>query len=184
MIGIFIGSFNPPTKAHYEICLKLQKKYSKIILVPVNSTSKHLVSIYDRINMLRVYTHKNPFLDIDDIMKNYSYFNFRVLDLLKNKYQKIDIIIGSDLLKNIKYFDNYEYILKNYHFIILTRDNHDVQKIIKENYLKYQDSFEIMEYHNNLSSSLVRERIKNKDNYKDFLDKDINEYIMKHHLYV
>ena len=40
MIGLFIGSFNPPTRAHMDICLKLKNKFNKIVLVPVSSKEK------------------------------------------------------------------------------------------------------------------------------------------------
>ena len=37
MIGLFIGSFNPPTIAHLEIAQRLSNRYKKIVYVPVNA---------------------------------------------------------------------------------------------------------------------------------------------------
>ena len=51
MIGLFIGSFNPPTKAHIDICQKLKHSFSKIVLVPVNSKDKKLIDIHKRIEI-------------------------------------------------------------------------------------------------------------------------------------
>ena len=126
MTGIFIGSFNPPTLAHLDIVLKLQHDLSKIIFVPVNSNEKHLIAINDRIEMLKVYTRKYSFLKIDDIMKDYAFFNYRFLDLLHKKYGDIALIIGSDLLKKIESFDNYLYILNKYSFIVLEFDTSSI----------------------------------------------------------
>ena len=113
MIGLFIGSFNPPTLAHLKICLKLKKRFSKIIFIPVNTKNKDLVSLNHRINMLNLYKMQYPFLDIDSIMNDYSYFDYRILDLLKKKYGNVKIIIGSDILDNLDKYDNKDYILDN-----------------------------------------------------------------------
>ena len=182
MIGIFIGSFNPPTKAHLEIALKLQNKLEKIILVPVNSPDKYLVDMDERINMLRILARKNSFLMIDDIMKDYSYLNYRIIDLLEKKYHHITLIIGSDLLNKLDSFDNYLYLVKCYSFIVVTRDE-NVQKIIQEKYSQYQNNFTILEYHNEISSTMVREYINKKKNLKELADEDIEVYIKNHHLY-
>ena len=72
MIGLFVGSFNPPTKAHLEICEVLKKYFSKIVLVPVNSKNKRLIDINERIYMLNIYKDKNDFLEVNSIMKNYK----------------------------------------------------------------------------------------------------------------
>ena len=184
MIGLFIGSFNPPTKAHLDICLLLKEKFDKIIFVPVNSNNKHLIPIRDRINMLKFYTKKYSFLKIDDIMTNYSYLNYRIIDILNKKYNKITIIIGSDLLKKIYLFDNYKYLLDTYSFIVIKRDNDNIKKIIKEKYQDYANKFIGIDYVNNISSSIAREIIKNKDYNKDIIDKNIYDYIISKHFYV
>ena len=184
MTGIFIGSFNPPTLAHLDIVLKLHHDLSEIIFVPVNSSEKHLIAIDDRIKMLKVYTRKYPFLKIDDIMKDYAFFNYRLLDILQKKYGDITLIIGSDLLKKIESFDNYLYILNKYSFVVLKRENDDVERIIKEKYPRYSNKFKIVDYDNIISSSMARELIRKKQNNEDVLDKDIYDYIIKHNFYV
>ncbi len=184
MYGIFVGSFNPPTKAHLEICLELQNRFKKIIFIPVNTKAKHLVSLYNRIAMLRFYTKKYSFLEIDDIMKDYSYFDYRIVDLLKNKYHNIEIILGSDILENIDQFDHYLYLLKTYRFTIVTRNSTDVYDIIQRKYSKYQDNFTVLSLQIDISSSIVRELIQKKKSTKDFLDQEIDDYIKNNHLYV
>ena len=98
MVGLFIGSFNPPTKAHLEICQMLKNRFQKIVFVPVNTKEKELVSFKDRKMMLSFYTRRYQFLEISDIMNNYSYFDFRILNLLKEKYQDVRIIMGIHIL--------------------------------------------------------------------------------------
>ena len=134
--------------------------------------------------MLKVYTRKYPFLKIDDIMKDYAFFNYRLLDILQKKYGDITLIIGSDLLRKIESFDNYLYILNKYAFIVLKRENDDVERIIKEKYPRYSNKFKIVDYDNIISSSMARELIRKKQNNEDVLDKDIYDYIIKHNFYV
>ncbi len=183
MIGLFIGSFNPPTKAHLEICLALSKRFTKIILVPVNSREKELAPISDRINMLNIYKTKEPFLVVDDIMKNYSYLNYRIIDILKRKYGANTLIMGSDLLDKLDTFDNTEYLLTNYYFVIMERNGYNSLDIIHKKYDKYQDRFTIISYHNDISSTLARNLLKKRERNILILDKDILNYINENDLY-
>ena len=183
MIGLFIGSFNPITMAHVNICLKLKDKFSKIVLVPVNSREKELISLDTRIEMLNIIKNKYSFIEISDIMKNYSYLNYRIIDLLNEEYQDINIIMGSDLLEKFDTFDNYEYLLNKYRYTIIPRNNIDLNKLINDKYLKYQNKFDILDYQNDISSSMVRDNIKNNKNVSGLMDEDVLEYIKTKSLY-
>lgn len=183
MIGIFIGSFNPPTEAHLEISLKLLERLQKIVFVPVNSREKELISINDRINMLTIYTNRYSNLIIDDIMKNYSYLNYRIIDLLKDKYQNIALILGSDLLDKLDSFDNYLYLLNNYSFMIIERSNYPSLEIIKNKYSNYQNKFTIINYNSDISSTMIRDLLKNNSPTENILDNEILSYIKEHNLY-
>lgn len=183
MIGLFIGSFNPPTLAHLKICLKLKDDFTKIVLVPVNSKDKELISLNNRINMLEILKMKYDFLEIDNIMQNYSFLDYHIIDLLKEKYQNVKIIIGSDLLDKIDTFDNYKYLLENYSFVVIARYHYDAKSIIKKKYTSYQNKFNIIKFNNNTSSTMARELLKNKQDTKNVLDKDVLNYIIKHELY-
>ena len=182
MTGIFIGSFNPPTIAHYDIIKIMEKYFDKLVIIPVNSREKHLVEMNKRIEMLELLFHKDSLVIIDDLMNDYSYVNYRVIDLLKKKYGEITLIIGSDLLKNLDKFDNYEYLLSNYRFYVVTRDD-DVKRIVLDKYSKYFDKFKFIEYHNNISSTKVRKLIQEKKDLTNVLDEKVSLYIKEHRLY-
>ena len=92
--GIFVGSFNPPTKAHLEIAKLLynEKLVEKIVFVPVNNDKKDLVSIEHRINILNEYCNDFNYLEVSNIMKTYSNnFNYLVLEDLSIKYNDLYI---------------------------------------------------------------------------------------------
>ena len=183
MIGLFIGSFNPITKAHLDICRILKYNFKKIVLVPVNSNNKELIDINKRINMLYIIKNKYRFIEISNIMKKYSYVNYRIIDLLKQEYGELNIIMGSDLLEKFDSFDNYEYLLNNYNFTIIPRDNMNVKKIINDKYKNYKTKFKILDYQSNISSTKVKELLKDNKDVSNVLDKDVYEYIKKNDLY-
>ena len=68
--------------------------------------------------------------------------------------------------------------------MIVTRNDVNIQAIIKKKYYNYQDKFDILNYSSKISSSMVRELIKNNRDLKDVLDEDIIRYIKNNHLYV
>ena len=183
MIGLFIGSFNPITKAHIDILLKLKDSFKKIVLVPVNSKDKELIDINLRIDMLNILKNKYSFLEISNIMKNYSYLNYRIIDILKSKYGDLNLIMGSDLLEKLDTFDNYEYLLNNYNFTIIPRDNIDANKLIIDKYSSYKNKFMIIDYNSNISSTMVRKLLKEKKDLSNYLDKDIYDFIKENDLY-
>lgn len=183
MIGLFIGSFNPPTLAHMDIVNKLKKRYEKIVLVPVNSKEKHLICFNDRINMLSLLKKDDSKILIDDLAKDYAYLNYRIIDLLKKKYHQIEIIIGSDILEKMSSFDNYKYLLENYSFVVITRKKMDIKKIIQDKYYNYQDKFTIINYHNDISSTMARKYLKEGKDTQGILDKDVYDYIKNKHIY-
>ncbi len=183
MVGLFIGSFNPPTKAHLDICLMLKDSFEKIVFVPVNTTEKHLVSFKKRVDMLNIYVRRFPFLEISSIMNQYSYFDYRILNLLKERYHDVEIIIGSDILANLSKFKAKDYLLENFIFHVITREKYNAEEIIKREYQDYQDKFYLHEYHSDISSSLCRDLIKKKQDLKNFLDDEIFSYIEENDLY-
>lgn len=184
--GIFVGSFNPPTKAHFNIAQLLHQKFlEKIVFVPVNNSKKTLVSLDKRIQMLDIYTRNYDYLEVSSIMKNYSSnFNYKVLEKLSNMYQNIYIIIGADLLEKFKLFTNYQEMLNKYHFIVISRFGINCVELIEKYYNCYKNKFVIIDYNYNLSSSLVREKINKKENIDDMIYHDIKEYIVKEMLYL
>ena len=183
MIGLFIGSFDPVTLAHINICLSLKNDFSKIVLVPVNSNGKNLIDINYRIEMLNIIKRKYDFLLVSTIMKKYSYLNYRIIDLLKEEYKNLNIIMGSDLLEKLDHCDNYEYLLKNYNYTIVPRGNIDTEELINNKYSKYKDKFRILDFNSDVSSTLAKKLLKENKDTSDVLDSDIYNYIRENNLY-
>lgn len=184
--GIFVGSFNPPTNAHFDIAHYLYESniLEKIIFVPVNNSKKNLIELDKRIIMLDIYIKDYNYLEVSDIMKNYqANFNSCVLEELNKEYKDIYIIMGCDLLKRFSTFTNYQTMLEKYHFIIISRFDINCSEIIEKEYFNYYHKFVVLNYKSNLSSSLVRKIIKDKNDISKMVPKKIENYIIKERLY-
>lgn len=179
MIGLFIGSFNPPTKAHIEIgnLILKQKLVDRIIYIPVYNEKK-LLDLNTRINMLNLVINSN--MEVSSIMNNYHYFDYNVLKKLKEKYTNIKIIMGSDLLLKLKDFNNLNQLLE-FNYIIVPRFNINILEEINKYYPNYQNHFEILNYSSDISSTNVKNSLEK--NINNGLDKKVYDYIIKNNLY-
>ena len=165
-IGIFGGCFNPPHNMHKQIASELIRKgyIDKVIFVPTGDTydKKGLVSHMKRVEMLKLMVN-NVDMSVSDISKCEEYkYTYQVMDYYKGIYPQAEIyfICGTD---NLKWFDKwkrYEYILGNYHLLVITRNNDDIEKIMTK-YERFKDSIQIANVSPSpLSSTMIREYIK------------------------
>lgn len=169
-IGFFGGCFNPPTNVHIRIVNKLieEGKLDKVIFVPVNDYYKkeNLIQAKHRYNMLQLATKKYDKLEVDDIeiKENRELCAIDVFEIIeKSKYAKksdIFFIMGSDNYEKMPKWKDYNKIKDKYNYIVIDRDK------------------------NQISSTKIREMIKNKDRRViKYLPEKVYEYIIKNELY-
>ena len=179
--GVFVGSFNPITKAHINVIRHIinKKIVNKVIFVPVINNGKDLVSLNDRINMINL-VNDNKHLIVSDIMNNYNRFNYKVVNELKKEYKDLYLIMGFDLIKKFKSFDNYLDLIRDNHLIIVNRDStyKEMYKYIHKEFSDYLDKIILVDYHSKLSSS----NWKNSKN-NNILNKKVLDYIKANNLY-
>ncbi|MFI3329539.1 MAG: nicotinate-nicotinamide nucleotide adenylyltransferase [bacterium] len=177
MLLVYGGSFNPITKAHYEIAKLLKEKYnSNFLFVPVgNSYSKeNLIEFHHRFNMLNIIANK---LDATVINAEDNKKYLGTYDLLK-KLQKEDkdiyFILGADNLINLHNWINAKKLIEEFKFIVLTRDN------IKLDFssFEYPNNFDVVNINFDISSSDFRN---NKNT--NVIDEDVLKYIKENNLY-
>lgn len=185
-IGIYVGSFNPPHKGHLKIVNHLINNYlDKVIIIPTGNywDKLDLVSINDRINMLKYYENENIIIDAKNNNIEYTY---QILEKLskENNEDELYLIIGADNIINFDKWKNYQDILK-YNLIILNRSNIDIIKYLyklnkKDKYIIVNDLPNI-----DISSTMIRNKIKEQDtkNILELIDENVYEYIEKNNLY-
>ena len=196
IIAVFGGSFNPPLNSHFSLAeqvLEEIKEIEKIIFVPVSTkySKSGLVEDKHRYNMLKMVCNKNPKFEVSDIeiKAEKQPYTIETLDRIKEQNPEKDIyfIIGTDNLKELCTWHTAEKILQNYKILVLQRDEDNVEKIIEDCPLLKKYKTSIIELKNivkiKLSSSIVREKLKNAESIKYLAPDEIIEYIKKEKLY-
>ena len=162
--GFFGGCFNPPTIAHIELIEQTIKdnNLDMVYFVPMGDLYKkeNLIPAFHRVNMLKIaMKEKMDILNISiDSKKDLKAIDtFRIIEKEFNKSDNY-FIMGSDNFENIKFWKDSEELLKNYKYIVLNRED-------------------------DISSSRVREKIKNNEDVSQFIYKDVEQYILENKLY-
>ncbi len=182
MLIIYGGSFNPPTKAHLDLVNKIKGEFktARIIIVPVSSnnyTWKHnLVDNKYRYDMLKL-----QFKDLEISKYEFAKKKYTGTYELLNDFKQIDsdiyFLIGSDNLKQMPEWLNFNNLIKDFNFIVVKRPSDEIDF---RYVLDYVSHFKVVEMDNEISSTKIREDI---NKYKDWLIPEVYDYIKKNKLY-
>ncbi|MDO5555194.1 MAG: nicotinate (nicotinamide) nucleotide adenylyltransferase [Clostridia bacterium] len=195
-IAIFGGAFNPPINSHILLAKNILYKYpqiEKLIFVPVSTRYQkdNLVQNEHRYNMLKLICNKEDKLEVSNIelISKKQPYTIQTLDKFKQKYKNYNIyfIMGTDNLKELQSWKEPERILKNYKIIVLERENDSFEKIISSNKFLNSNKKSLIKLEGakkiHLSSTIIREKIKNSEEIDGFIDKDVLKYIKDNNLY-
>lgn len=195
ILGVFCGSFNPPLFSHLSFAESLLNDgLEKIIFVPVSSKyhKEGLIEDEHRLNMLKLICDKNNRFEVSDIeIKSDKWM--RTVDTL-NAIQaiypeyEIRLIIGTDNLKELYWWYEIDALLQNFKVIVIARDEDNIEEIIENDKVisKYKKSFikTNISIRTNLSSTYVRNLIKDKKQVKYLLPDEVIDYIYNNNLYI
>lgn len=190
-LGIFGGSFNPPHKMHLDIVLELINKHyvDKVVYVPTGSKYKYKNNLLPdkyRLDMLQILVNKYDNIDVSEYeLKDEVVYTCETLAHFKEKYPNDEIyfICGTDNLSYMDKWKNGEDILSNYKILVIKRDGDNILELLKK-FKEYKKNILVADIEQrNLSSTIVREKIKNKEDVLDVLDEDVWKYITENGLY-
>ena len=195
-IVIFGGCFNPPLNSHFSLAQQIINEYEnieQIIFVPVNSKYQKadLISNENRYKMLKLACDKNEKFDVSRIELDsprplYTIETLRIFQETYSKYQ-IAFIIGSDNLKEINTWEKAEELTKDFKIYVLERDKDNIEEILKSNgflnknkqaFIKAKDNIT-----SNLSSTFVRNKLKNGKSVRYLTTDEVVSYIEENKLY-
>jgi nicotinate-nucleotide adenylyltransferase len=203
-IGLYFGTFNPIHIGHLIIANHLAE-YSGLdeiwmVVTPHNplKSKQTLLDDYQRLQLVFLATEDYPKIKPSDIEFKLPQPNYTVNTLvyLQEKYPKhiFSLIMGEDNLKSLQKWKNYEMILQNNEIYVYPRldtkgqtEENPSQKdeLVKQNSaiknnvkIHYVDA-PIVE----ISSTFIRENIKNKKNVRPLLPSKVWEYIGHNNLY-
>lgn len=181
---LFGGSFNPPTKAHYEIAKEVIDKFEvkEFVFLPTGNVynKPNLIECKQRIAMLDLLCKKLKNASVSDYeMKQDVYLGtYKTLEHFKGFY----FLMGADNFITLHQWINYPNVIINNKFIVVERNNLDLNEYINKhldvknnikNFLFYEDFKQI-----DISSSKFNQT-------KDYslLLEEVADYIINHNLY-
>ena len=185
-IGILGGSFDPIHNGHIKIAAtaKYYFNLNKVIFVPLNqpwlNKEKTYASNYRRLEMCKLATKQYEsfeVLDVDIKRGGITYMIDTVKDIKKiyDEKNSFSIIIGDDNLDAIEEWKDFNKLCELANFIIGSRNS--IKKIEKKgfSYLNFK--------HLEVSSSEIRNKIKENEEWENFVPEAIIKYIKEKKLY-
>lgn len=192
-ILIFGGTFNPIHNGHLilaEHCIN-EEGFDKVVFIPtMNPYYKDTLDFDTRLKMLKMAIKDNDKFAYSSIEKKYNLEGKLYLILEKISElsdDDITILIGSDSLMNLDWWYKIDEILKNYKILVLKRDDEDEAISIKIAEYKEKYDADIKVLNNKrveISSSMIREMIKNGKSIKYLVRDDVEKFIRDENLYV
>lgn len=197
VIAVFGGSFNPPINSHISLAKEIIEKcksIEKLIFVPVSTRYQKIELVDDkhRYNMLKLICKNEDKLEVSDIelKHNRQLYTIETLDFIKEQYGKdynVMFVMGTDNLKELETWKEPERILRDYKVIVLERDNDNVEEIISNSELLKENMKSLIILKGikkiDLSSTMIRDKIKKGEDVKEYVPNSILEYIYENNLY-
>ncbi|MCM1265241.1 MAG: nicotinate (nicotinamide) nucleotide adenylyltransferase, partial [Candidatus Gastranaerophilales bacterium] len=190
---VFQGTFNPIHKIHLQVA-KFAKEYygfKKILFIPAyipphKTIDKSLAA--HRFNMVKLAISKFKGFQISDIeykKENSSYTYNTILELRKQYNltdERIGFLIGTDAFEKIESWSETDKLKELVHFIVFQRTNNFTESNF--DYLKnkgYSFEFAPMNF-TDVSSTALRNNLRNGLSIKDIEIDEVREYIKEHAL--
>ena len=141
-IALFGTSADPPTIGHKKILEELSKiYYFTISYVSNNPKKKHIEDISIRSHLLKTHIED---LDNPKILFNQSVSSQWAVESIKKckeiyEFNNLDFVIGSDLIKDIFFWKNFDKIILEVSFFIILREGYPVES----NTLKMLETYKV-----------------------------------------
>lgn len=182
-IGLLFGTFNPPHIGHTLIAnyFYITNNFDEIwfIVSPQNPFKKDITLLDEklRLEMVRLAIENANYLKASDIefsLPKPSY-TINTLEKLKNDYPQytFNIIMGSDNAISIEKWKYFQNIIDNHRIYVYPRTGYSTKNILTHKNIKIDNTAPIID----ISSTWIREQIKNGKDVQFFLRKVVYEFI-------
>jgi nicotinate-nucleotide adenylyltransferase len=183
-VGIFGGSFNPIHNDHVDM-MKYLAKHKIVDEVwimpckshPLNKKVEDESYRVDMINLAIAGLERVQFCDIE-LTKQGTSYTYQTLRELRKLYPfDFSLIVGLDIINQLPQWYGYDILKKEAKFIVFHRGGYD--KI--DGGVNIENNF----YFNgkDISSTAIRQRVKNKESIEDLVPKAVEQYIIQNQLY-
>lgn len=192
-IGLFGGSFDPIHNGHLQIADRAQKQLliDRVIFIPAaippHKQHLNLTEQNHRLCMVQLAVEKYSNFEVSDIEIKRSGISYTIDTLLYflNNYnlskEQLHFIIGADSLVDFHKWREPEKILENCQIVVYDRKGADLSSVSEE--LRQKAHF-LNAPLIDLSSSSIRNTIRNGENLIELLPEKVVDYIFKNNLYL
>ncbi len=192
---IFGGMFSPPHKGHELLLEQAIKTINPDLTLVVPSSnaphrSKSEVLYLDRFNMCKTFSiGKNNVVvsNIENPKRKGKNFSTRTLATIKNRYKNFELflLVGGDELINFYRWHRHTRVLSQAAIVAAARkDNREEVEQASKELVKKGGKVIIIEYKPlEISSTIIRERIKNNRTLDELLSDYVMNYIERLKLY-
>ncbi len=185
-VGLFGGSFNPIHREHLKIIRYLlsKKLVDEVWVVPckIHSFGKELVSAFERLEMIKhsiIKIRNAKICDIELKTKGKNYTADTVRRLKKKYTYKFYFIIGLDILKQIERWYKHNQLFQDTEFIVFKRKDYFLKEI------KGMKISHLIDWKgNDISSTMIRERIREGKSIRALVPAVVEKDIRKKGLYL
>ena len=145
-IALFGTSADPPTIGHKKILEELSKIYAFTISYVSNNPQKnHIEDISIRSHLLKTLIED---LDNPKILFNQSVSSQWAIESIKKckeiyEFNNLDFVIGSDLIKDIFWWKNFDKIVNEVSFFIILREGYPIESNTFKMLENYKVKFKI-----------------------------------------
>lgn len=196
VIGYFGGTFDPPHLGHEMLAgealfqLSLDAVMWLITPDPPHKIEREITPVQSRLDMLKIVTDRYDEFAISevDLQRSSPYYAADTVEIIKKQHSEVELvyIIGEDSLQDLPDWYQPERFLSTIdHLAVAPRPgiNSDLTALdLKLPGLKEKTVF-LTGIMVEISSSLIRERIKEGAPYDHFLFQGVADYIKSNHLY-
>ena len=211
-IGLFGGTFSPIHWGHLRAAEEIKEYFrlKKVIFIPArfppHKNGESVVSSEHRFQMLKLAIHDNPAFTVSDfeIRRNctsYSIFTIEYFQKKTGSKTSLFFLMGIDSFLEIDTWKEFNRLFSLTNFIIMARPGYskkEINKLLPVDVMKnfYYNSKEKGYVHSSnhkiffkevtsldISSSVIRSRIKNHQSIRYLVPGGIEDYIKKYNLY-
>lgn len=197
-IGIMGGTFNPVHKGHIAIAEAARKRFhlSKVIFVPSGTpphkTEEYIAPKEDRFKMVKLVIAGKKLYKVSRVELDRPGYSYAVdtFNELKKEYRgkaELYYIMGMDSINEILTWKKPMELFKLCQFIVATRPGAKIRtmrRVLKFPPVRlHADQIHLIEVKKNISSTKIRESIKNGEMPAKLMNKKVVDYIKEHKLY-
>lgn len=196
-IGIFGGAFNPVHNGHINLAKSYLESLSldKLLVVPTanppHKSTEGLADEADRLNMLSIAFKAFERVEISDIefQRKEKSYTYDTITELRKSYPEDEffLIIGNDQFLSFDKWYKYNELLSEVVLCTAAREENKKEEIISfaEKLLNGKSDYYLAAFEPIvISSSEIREKIKNQDDISGFVPADVCKYIKDKGLYI